>query len=147
MRSKKNYARWARFRPLSSDRNMSVSPFRYLGERYSEGITEVRHADIPAEEVPADAIRLDIHRDDPDAKKRILGWIDHGTVFYWTDADATISERTVQADSIVFINRSGGILPTGMHRTHALGILVAINGIAVAAVATFMLKRRKRKEN
>ena len=61
-------------------------------------------------------------------------------------ADVTgISECGVQADSIVFVNSSGGILPTGMHRGHALAIIVAIDVIAIGAAA-FMLKRKK-KEN
>ena len=58
-----------------------------------------------------------------------------------------ISERGVQADSIVFVNSSGGILPTGMHRGHALAILAAIDIIAIGAAAAFMLRRRKKKEN
>lgn len=63
-------------------------------------------------------------------------------------ADVTgISERGVQADSIVFVNSSGGILPTGMHRGHALAILVAIDIIAIGTAAAFMLRRRKKKEN
>lgn len=62
-------------------------------------------------------------------------------------ADVTgISECGVQADSIVFVNSSGGILPTGMHRGHALAIIAAIDVIAIGAAAAFMLKRKK-KEN
>lgn len=62
-------------------------------------------------------------------------------------ADVTgISECGVQADSIVFVNSSGGILPTGMHRGHVLAIIAAIDVIAIGAAAAFMLKRKK-KEN
>lgn len=63
-------------------------------------------------------------------------------------ADVTgISERSVQADSIVFVNSSGGILPTGMHRGHALAFIAVIDVIAIGAAAAFMLRRRKKKEN
>lgn len=62
-------------------------------------------------------------------------------------ADVTgISECGVQADSIVFVNSSGDILPTGMHRGHALAIIAAIDVITIGAAAAFMLKRKK-KEN
>ena len=63
-------------------------------------------------------------------------------------ADVTgISERSVQADSIVFVNSSGRILPTGMHRGHALVFIAAIDVVAIGAAAAFMLRRRKKKEN
>ncbi|WP_173655239.1 DUF7601 domain-containing protein [Sharpea azabuensis] len=62
-------------------------------------------------------------------------------------ADVTgISECGVQADSIVFVNSSGDILPTGMHRGHALAIIAAIDVITIGAAAAFILKRKK-KEN
>ena len=60
---------------------------------------------------------------------------------------AGISERDVQADSIVFVNSSGGILPTGMHRGHALAFIAVIDVIAIGAAVAFMLRRRKKKEN
>lgn len=52
-----------------------------------------------------------------------------------------ISECGVQADSIVFVNSSGDILPTGMHRVYALAIIAA-TGTAVVLV----MRRRKKKK-
>lgn len=45
--------------------------------------------DIPASEVPENAVRMDENHADPDADVRILAWLtDDGTLHYWTDADA-----------------------------------------------------------
>lgn len=65
------------------------------------------------------------------------------------DLSTNINSVNEDEDVIVtFTNKEDrGILPTGMHRGHALVILAAIDIIAIGAAATFMLRRRKKKEN
>ena len=57
------------------------------GNDYKDKTKKVEYADIPADEVPSYAVRLDKNFNDPDARFKIYGWLtDDGTMHYWTNA-------------------------------------------------------------
>lgn len=58
-----------------------------------------------------------------------------------------ISERSVQPDNIVFINRNGGILPTGVRSKTAVALICAEIVIMTVFIAAGMKSTRRRKEN
>ena len=66
-----------------------MSAFYYVNPNYKSNTTEVRYADIPESEVPEDAVRMDSHYDDPDAKRKIYSWMKDGIMYYWTNAQTT----------------------------------------------------------
>ena len=68
-----------------------IGPFYYVDHDYKSKVKEVKYAkDITsADQIPAGAVRLDKNYDDPNAKYKIWGWLDDGTMYYWTNAQTT----------------------------------------------------------
>ena len=53
-------------------------------------ILRIRQSDVPAEDIPDNAVRMDSEYRNPDAKHKIYAWLtDDGTMNYWTNADMT----------------------------------------------------------
>ena len=84
------YAVWRDNRRNSNTYDPS-GPFYYVDSDYTVKTKKVEYAkDITsADKVPASAVRLDKNYDDPNAKYKIWGWLDDGTMYYWTNAQTT----------------------------------------------------------
>ena len=66
------------------------SPFYYVDHNYEDKIKKIAYADISADQVPANAVRLDKNYSDSDARFKIYGWLTNdGTMYYWTNAQTT----------------------------------------------------------
>ena len=77
------YAEWR-------DNYDSRGPFYYVDYNYESKAKKVVYADISADQVPANAVRLDKNYSDSDARFKIYGWLtDDGTMYYWTNAQTT----------------------------------------------------------
>ena len=65
-------------------------PFYHVDHSYDTKTKKVVYADVSADQVPSNAIRLDKNYSDPDARFKIYGWLtDDGTMHYWTNAQTT----------------------------------------------------------
>ena len=55
-----------------------------------DSILRIRQSDVPTEEIPENAVRMDADYDNPNAEHKIYAWLtDDGTMHYWTNADTT----------------------------------------------------------
>ena len=82
MIKEKTFATWR------ENSNYGSSAFCLAGD--PDRILRIRQSDVPAEEIPADAVRMDAGHDNPHAEHKIYAWLtDDGTMHCWTDADTT----------------------------------------------------------
>ena len=97
---KRKYARW-RTDSLQPE-NKEASVLAHVTPKYRKMIRRIAFDDIPPEEIPSDAVRMDENYADKNADVRILSWMtDDGTMHCWTDADTiqmTDDSRTIFAD-------------------------------------------------
>ena len=86
MKSEKTFAIWRENNIYG--RSSERSALCLAGD--PDRILRIRQSDVPAEELPDNAVRMDTEYDNPDAEHKIYGWLtDDGTMNYWTDADMT----------------------------------------------------------
>ena len=88
------YAVWRdNYRNASYDGDSGImSAFYYVDPDYksnTNNVGKVKYADIQESEVPENAVRMDSHYDDPDARYKIYSWLKDGTMYYWTNAQTT----------------------------------------------------------
>ena len=87
MAKEKTFATWRGNINYGSGRKASA--FCLVGD--PDDILRVERSYVPAEKIPAYAIRMDDDYANPaDARHRIFAWLtDDGTMHYWTNADTT----------------------------------------------------------
>lgn len=68
-----------------------TSPLSKVTANYKTAVTSVAYAsDVKSEsDVPAGAVRLDKDSSNQNASVKIYGWLDSGTLYYWTNAQTT----------------------------------------------------------
>ena len=62
-----------------------INPKSYDPRYFINGIT---YSDIPENEIPDDAVRLDKNYNNPNSKFKIYGWKKDNTIYYWTNAQS-----------------------------------------------------------
>lgn len=84
MAKEKTFATWRGNINYGSGRKASA--FCLVGD--PDDIFRVERSYVPAEKIPAYAIRMDDDYANPDARHKIFAWLtEDGTMHYWTDAD------------------------------------------------------------
>ena len=84
------YAVWRDNYKNTSGDDSIISAFYYVDSNYNGYyVRKVKYADIQESEVPENAVRMDSHYDDPDARYKIYSWLKDGTMYYWTNAQTT----------------------------------------------------------
>ena len=95
------YAEWRNNSIIDYQDN---SQFYYVSSDYKNKTKKVAYADIAADKVPTNAVRLDKNYSDPDARFKIYGWLtDDGTMYYWTNAQTT---RMTDSSNMLFYGLS-----------------------------------------
>ena len=96
-----SYAVWR------DDTKNGASPFYYVDPNYKYYTKSVEYADniTSADQVPESAVRLDKNYDDPNAKRKIWGWLTNdGTMYYWTNAQTT--KLTDESNKLFYFMRN-----------------------------------------
>lgn len=84
MAKEKTYAVW---RAENLYEKSITGGFGLVGD---DSILRIKYSNIPIEEIPENAVRMDEDYANPDAEHKIYAWLtDDGTMHYWTNADMT----------------------------------------------------------
>ncbi|MDD6711888.1 MAG: BspA family leucine-rich repeat surface protein [Sharpea porci] len=96
-----SYVEWREDKLKNDSYSNEYSPFSHVDmetypfdPRYM--INEITYSDIPENEIPDDAVRLDKNYNNPNSKFKIYGWKKDNTIYYWTNAQSIRMNNNVK---------------------------------------------------
>lgn len=82
-----------------TDPDSLYSPFSHINRNpynLRNNVTGITYRDIPENEIPDDAVRLDKNFKNPNCKFKIYGWKKDNTIYYWTNAQSIRMNNNVK---------------------------------------------------